>query len=141
MVLKLTYKGKDYKFNMFEELAIKEINLDKDIKEHPSSYFFLRTLRTNLEALKKQLEANRKRVYNKAYKLAKAKTGANGRPMTDDLCKAVAESSDLYKAATKEAIEAERNWGMINDAVIAFEEKKALIQTLSANLRKNRDTI
>lgn len=138
MILKLTFKGKQYEFNMYEELAIKEINLDKDIKEHPSSYFFLRTLRTNLEALKKQLEADRKRKYNKAYKLAKAGKGENGRPKSDDLCKAIAESSESYKGATKEAIEAERSWNMINDAVIAFEEKKALIQTLSANLRKTQ---
>lgn len=138
MVLDLVYQGKRYKFNMYEELQIKEIHLDKDIKEHPSSYFFLLTLRTNLDANRKLLEARKKRVWNRIYKMEKAKTGAGGRPQSDDLCKAKAEASDKYKKSNQLHIEAERNWSVINNAVMAFQEKKDLIQTLSANLRKER---
>lgn len=137
MVLDLTYKGKRYRFNMYEELQIKEINIDKAIKEHPSSYFFLLTLRTNLESNKRLLDAARKRTWNKVYKKEKA-YNTGGRPQSDDLCKAKAEASLDYKEATKEWVEAEKAYSLIDNAVKAFEERKALIQTLSANLRKER---
>lgn len=138
MVLDLTYQGKRYRFNMFEELQIKEINLDKDIKSHPASYFFLLTLRTNLDSQRKLLEAKKKRIWNKIYKLEKNKPGVGGRAQSDDLCKAKAEAHPDYKEVTTEHIESEKAWGIINNAVLAFQEKKDLIQTLSANMRKER---
>lgn len=138
MNIDITYGNVRHRFNLFEELEISESSLNKELKKHASSYAFLTMLRTHLLKEVKRLEALKKSTYSKIYSQQKKKTGAGGRPLNDDLAKANAESHSKYKSVIKRLIEAEHNYSIIHNAVTAFETRKDLIQSLSANMRKER---
>lgn len=137
MNIDITYKGKRYRFNLHEELQIKETRLNDKLKEHASSYAFLTQFLTHLETYVEELERKYKKTYDKLYIKAKNKT-TGGRPMSDDLCKATAGSSSIYQGALKKYIKAKQDKNIIVRAVRAYETRKDLMQTLSANFRQER---
>lgn len=135
MNVSIKYQGKTYKFNLFEELQVNEVSINKELKTHASSYAFLTQLLVHLEKLSKELEVDQKATWSKVYSKNKQKTGSNGRPLTEDQAKANADRSLTYILAHKQWLNALFQKGVIQKAVIAFEQRKDLIQSLSANLR------
>lgn len=136
MNIDIHYNGKRYKFNMYDELQIKETHLNSDLKSHAGSYSFLTQLLVHLETLVDELEEKKKRTLDKAYIKYKGMPGVGNRPMSDDLAKAKANVNKDHQAAIKELIQVKHSKNTILRAVRSYEAKKDLIQSLSANLRK-----
>ena len=137
MDIDITYRNKRYKFNLAEELKIKEGKMGDKLKQHATSYSFLTQLLTHLETQVEDLERQVKKIYDLQYIKAK-KAPAVGRVMSDDLCKATAGASVKYQDKIKALIKAKHAKGVIGKAVRAYEARKDLMQTLSANARNER---
>lgn len=135
MNVDIRYNGQRYRFNLFEELQVSEDSINKELKTQSSSYAFLTQLLVHLEKLSKELEMEQKAAWAKSYSIFKEEKGNNGRPLTDDLAKAKADKSKTYITAHKAWLNALFQKGIIQKAVVSFEQRKDLIQSLSANLR------
>lgn len=139
MEVDVKYEGKRYKFNLFDETQVKEVTLNTELKKHASSYYFLLQLRNKLERQKDLLEAEEERTLNRLFVQYKNRQNdATGRPNSDDMAKALALSSKLYKEAKHAAIIAKHDYNSLRDAVRAYENRKEIMQSLSANLRKEK---
>lgn len=138
MNIDITYAGKRYRFNLFEELQISEAQINKELKDQTSSYSFLTMLNEHLLKSKKELELEKKATYARMYVNFKENFILNGRAASDDACKAKVECSTKFKSVCTELIQTEFNLGIISRAVEAFEQRKDLLQSLSANMRKER---
>ncbi len=137
MNIDITYAGKRYRFNLYNELQVKERNLNSVLKSHASSYSFLTQLNNELIFQYELLEKNVERTYSKLYAIYKEKKSpTTGRPYSDDMCKAKVLSSKMYKKAVYEMLVMKKNKGTLDRCVKAFETRAFLIQTLSANVRK-----
>jgi len=133
----ITYGGKRYRFNLYEELQVKDKSINSQLKSSPSSYSFLTQLRSHIIYELDLLEAAKVRTYNRLYKGYKGKKSkATGRLNSDDLAKALAESSKEYKHAVHAYLKMKFDKNQLDNACKAFESRAFLIQTLSANLRK-----
>lgn len=137
MLIDITYAGKRYRFNLYTELQVKELNLNKVIKSHASSYSFLTQLNNELIYQYELLEKNVERTYSKMYaEYKEKKSPTTGRPYSDDMCKAKVLASKAYKKVIVEMLTIKKHKGTLDRCVKAFETRAFLIQTLSANVRK-----
>lgn len=137
MEFDITYNKKRYRFNLFTELQVNERKLNHEVKSHASSYSFLTMLNNAIIYEYELLEREVERTYNKLYKQYKnEKNSQTGRANSDDMAKAMALSSKLYKEAVNKMLTTKLNKMNLDKAVKAFETRAFLIQTLSANVRK-----
>lgn len=139
MEIDITYNGKRYRFNLYQETQINAETLNREVKKHPSSYSFLLQLRNNLEKRSLILEKDKDRLYNRLYiKYKKMNNPLTGRPLSDDAAKAKALASKEYDEAVTKWIESVHNFKTLRDAIKAYEVRKDLMQTLGANMRNER---
>jgi hypothetical protein len=137
MVIDITYKGKRYKFNLYEETRINERRLNQELKTHASSYSFLTMLNNKIIYEFDLLEKDVERTSSKLYVFYKNQiSDQTNKPYSDDMCKAKVLSSDTYKKKLHEMLLMKRNKSDLASAIRAFETRKDLMQTLSANVRK-----
>jgi hypothetical protein len=136
MNIDIMYNGKRVRFNLFEELQVKETNINTELKKHASSYSFLTQLLVHLEKQTSILESESKAAWSKVFVQLKKVKGDNGRPLNDDVAKARADKHPIYMKALKKSIEIKFQKNLIARAVQSFETRKDLIQSLSANLRQ-----
>lgn len=137
MNIDITYAGKRYRFNLFTELQIKERNINSALKSHASSYSFLTQLNNELIYEYERLEEVKTKTYNQMYKRFKEeKSPTTGRVYSDDMAKAMALSSKTYQKAVHQMLLMKKHKGTLDRCVKAFETRAFLIQTLSANVRK-----
>lgn len=133
----ITYGGKRYRFNLFEELQVRDKSINSELKSSPSSYSFLTQLRSHIIYELDLLEAAKVRTLNRLYKRYKGeKSKSTGRPNSDDLAWALAEASKEYKEAVHKYLKMKFDKSQLDNAVKGFETRAFLIQTLSANIRK-----
>ena len=126
-----------FRFNLYEELAISEARINTELKEQASSYAFLGMLHKKLIRSAKDKELEVVKVYNEGYIKFKAEINEEtGKPINDDLAKAKAATTKEYKSACNIAADIKEKMDIIKVCVDSFEQRKDLIQTISANLRK-----
>lgn len=137
MSISVSHNGEKFTFNLFEELQINESIISKEIKEQPASYAFLSMLQTKLSEDWALAKINEEKTYNKLYIRYKAKVNKQtGRPNSDDLAKAYTSRNPIYIKAQENTLKLSKQYGTIANCVRAFEQRSSLIQTLSANKRK-----
>jgi hypothetical protein len=137
MDIKLRYNGETFKFNLNEELSINPDKINQELKEQPSYYSFLLLLQSKLLVLKEDKEREMEKAYAKSYsKYAVSINEKTNRIYSDKLAKELAISNDTYQKAHIEYLTAKNDYGIIQSAVKGFEQRFSLIQTLSANLRR-----
>ncbi len=126
-----------FRFNLFREVKISEGQVQKEILSQPSSYGFLTLLQTDLLKILSEKKIEEKRAYASAYiKYKSQRSEETGRPNSDDVAKNKAELDKRYIEKQKEVIETQFNLNRITACVRAFEQRKDMLQTLSANNRK-----
>lgn len=139
MNLTITYDGKVYKFNMFEELSVNEDVINKELKEQASSYFFLTRLHKTVIKQYELLEAKKNRTWATLYVRYKSEVNKlTNRPNSDDLVKELVEKNKLYSKIINETILIKNQMEILTSAVRSFEQRKDLIQSLAANVRKEQ---
>ena len=137
MNVKITFKAESFHFNLFEELRIDEDTINKEIQEQPSAYAFLAMLHVKLIRVAKDKKAEMEKAYAKRYTHYKGTIDEDtNRPYPKEYAKEMAVKSNSFNEAIQVYHQAEENAGVIGACVKSFEQRKDLIQTLSANLRK-----
>lgn len=129
--------GEKFTFNLFEELLISEDRLNYEATEQPSSYAFLGMVYRQLVKALDDRKLEKEKAWATAYIDAKKSTNPDtGRPYPDDMAKAMAEVSKEYLEAAEAYNMAKYKAGILESCVNAFEQRSSLIQTISANNRK-----
>lgn len=135
MNIQIVYGGKTYRFNLHEELKINEAIINSEIKSQPSSFAFISMLHKKLMEQFESLKQERKRTWATLYLRGKDKF-IGGRPYSDEMAKAYAEKHPRYKTITDQCIAVRTNADALYTCVISFIQRKDILQTLSANNRK-----
>ncbi len=126
-----------FKFNLNEELVISEQRIESEIMSQSNSYAFLSMLHKKLIKATKDAEMESSRTYSQQYLNWKQDIDQEtGKPYNNDQAKAYAEVSKKFQEAQKKWVELQEKCGALEACVRAFEMRKDLIQTLSANIRK-----
>lgn len=128
-----------YKVNLTEELKIKEVNISKDLLSQPTHYAFITMLHKSMIKKLAQLKVEEKKAYASAYLKYKSKINPEtNRPNSDDVAKQKAELDKNYLLQQKRVINVHHDVNRLETCVRAFEQKASMLQTLSANLRKEK---
>ncbi len=139
MNIKIRYGEEVFKFNLYKETKIDVDSLDRELKEQPSSYSFLTMLHKKLIKVKATKEALKDRAFARAYVLHKtAIDDSTGRATSKEVAKEKAQINKNFIKSQDEFIQATHDCNIIDSCVRAFEQRKDILQTLSANHRKER---
>lgn len=126
-----------FKFNLNEELMISEEKINNETLVQSSSYAFLSMLYQKLIKASKDAEMEAKKT--RAQKFLNWKQDINPetqRPYNDETASCYAEVDKKYQEVLKKWLETQEKCNFLGACVKAFEMRKDLIQTLSANIRK-----
>jgi hypothetical protein len=137
MEIFVKYGEEEYSFNLNEELQVNENRINQEIKDQPSAHAFIGMLHKKLI----RIQADKKKEMEKIYavmfiKFKKLTDDGTGRPTANDLAKEKAIASERYQTSIEVFHQAKEEAESIEVCVRGFEERKDLIQTLSANIRK-----
>lgn len=132
------------KFNLYEELRIRKgPDFENSVTDHAVIYGYLKTIQSRIIEEFDLAEHRLESTYNRLYK--KYKSPINNpyflktkKMPTDDLSASLAKSHQSYIKAKENFITAKRAMNDFYGIIRAFEAKKDLIQTLSANQRKEK---
>jgi hypothetical protein len=139
-IVKLKYDKEIISFNLAEELVVNESKLNSEIKNQPSYYGFLCILMAKLERLKNDQKAQMERVEAKIFIKYKNKNDPKtNRPYSNDLAEAKAKTDEGYQKAVKKYNKTLQDFSIIKSCVGSFEQRGSLIQSLSANVRNERN--
>lgn len=133
-ILEISYKGKKVSISISKELAIDESTINTQLRTLPSNYAFLCLLRD--KAIKKatKLEKEKEYAFSKAWLFFKeADSKCNNETATHK-----ALTSNKYQAAEKRYLKAQDKANVLVSICRAYESRERIIQTISANLRKQQ---
>lgn len=137
--IKIIYGEEVIQFNLYDELKVSEALLNIEIKQQPRIYGFLLILRVKLARMVDDLEVTREKVYAQIHSMYKDQIDENTqRPYNDDRAKYLTRKHKKFLKSAEQYNMAKENFGVINACVKAFEQRADLIQSLSANVRKER---
>lgn len=128
--------GEEIAFNLYTELRIDEDLVMDSLKIHPQQYAFLSILHKNSIKEVSDLEAELDTLKGELYTRYKTQPGIGARAKSKDLAIADLESDKTYLKAITRLNEAKHSKNILETCVKSFEVRKDLIQTLSANMRK-----
>ena len=140
MDIDIQNSGERIRFNLFREIQISTSIISKEIKDQPSYYGFLTMLHKNLLKLLGEAKIKEKKAFASAY--LKNKAGINketNRPNSDDVAKQKAELDISYLKAQQNLLNIQYDTNRVEACVRSFEQRKDMLQTLSANRRKERE--
>lgn len=132
--LQIEYSGKKLKINITEELAISENGINNSLKQSPSNYAFLCTLKDKAIRDRDLSEKNKDRIYSELWLFYK---NSDNR-MTNESASNRTINSKKFQIAENEYIEASFKANKLISICKAYESRERILQTLSANLRKER---
>jgi len=137
MDIRIKFGNEVFRFNLYEELIVNEDKINKELQEQPGYYGFMGLLLVKLQRSKddKDAELNKK----EAELFVRFKTDINpntGRETSERLADALVRDEEEYQAILKEVNNLKESVGIIKHCLNAFEQRSNLIQSLSANRRK-----
>ena len=139
MDISIHFGDEKFRFNLFEELVVNENKINTELKEQPSAYGFISMLQKKLIRRMKDREREKDKIYGRLYLKYRGEIAEETQRYTsDDVAKQKVIISPEYQKALGELIEAEEEVGIITSCVRSFEQRSDLIQTIAANLRKER---
>jgi len=132
--------GKLVKFNILTEVRINEDDLTHELLEQPKVYAFALGLRARLLKEKQSAELEVEVSYGKAYKRLKNKNNPKtNRAWTNDDAKVLAELDKDYLEAKGKVITYTSHYNKVDALCKALEQRVSVMQTVSANKRKERE--
>lgn len=140
--VRIKYEGETFIFNLVSELKFEKQNINSEIIEQPQAYGFLTMIHKKLIARAKEVEVDLERVYATRYihYLTSDSTSyfkKHGQPNATT-AKELTKKDSEYIEAARNLIKAEEDRDLIDGCVKAFEQRAFLLQTYSANKRKER---
>lgn len=131
-IISVKYKGKIVTINITKELSIDENIINSQLKNIPSSYAFLCLLRDNLIKKRDALEREKNIAYNKAWLFYKESDNR----LNNDTANHKAMVNPKYLSIEERYLKAVHKANKLISICRAYESRERIIQTLSANIRK-----
>lgn len=132
--LKVIYKEKEYNLNISEELKIDPNTINSLLQDSPANYAFLCLLRDEQNALRLKLEQEVEFTYAQIwafYKESSAKT-------TNEMARSKTLVNPKYNKALNKCQEITNLYNKLCSICKAYESRERIMQTLSANIRKQQ---
>lgn len=138
--LDITIDGKDYKIDMRKQLEISAEGITEAITNGPTYYAFLSALLQRALVEKRSRERKKNTVYGKLFNEYKSNydTSQYPRGISNELVSAKIDRNIKYIKAVKEHEQITAQVDLLTMYVRAYEQRTSLIQTLSANLRREQ---
>jgi hypothetical protein len=137
MDIEIEYDDEVIKFNLNQELQIKEVNINQDLKNQPAIYSFVSMLHKKMLKAKADKQNELEKAYARSYINIKSALDPNtNRPYSNDTAKEQAILDIKYQRLLKSYNNISDKVNVLEVCVKSFEQKAFLIQTISANLRK-----
>lgn len=131
-IISVKYKGKIVTINITKELSIDENIINSQLKNIPSSYAFLCLLRDNLIKKRDTLEREKNIAYSKAWLFYKQSDNR----LNNDTANHKAMVNPKYLSIEERYLKAVHKANKLISICRAYESRERIIQTLSANIRK-----
>lgn len=131
-IISVKYKGKIVTINIIKELSIDENIINSQLKNIPSSYAFLCLLRDNLIKKRDTLEREKNIAYSKAWLFYKESDNR----LNNDTANHKAMVNPKYLSIERRYLKAVHKANKLISICRAYESRERIIQTLSANIRK-----
>ena len=131
-IISVEYKGKIVTINITKELSIDENIINSQLKNIPSSYAFLCLLRDNLIKKRDTLEREKNIAYSKAWLFYKESDNR----LNNDTANHKAMVNPKYLSIEERYLKAVHKANKLISICRAYESRERIIQTLSANIRK-----
>lgn len=139
MIIELNFNNETFIIDLNKELKISEERINEELLKQPTHFAFLSMLQAKfkreLSMANAKLERTRAELFIEYKRSPDPETG---RPYSNDLAEANVLLEDDFKIQQKKVLDAEEKYGIIKTAVDAFNQRKDLIQSLSANLRREK---
>lgn len=141
--LKLTVKlDKTHKFDLNVDLDVNKTEINEELSGQPASFAWYATLhelaKSKVQTLKYQLELLESQLDQDFRKNWDAKVG--NIKMTEASLQAVIKATPDYQELMETYLEAQKNQGILGVAKQAFEQRKDMLISISANMRGESDT-
>lgn len=143
MDFEIKYDGKTIKFNLHQELQINEDTINSDLEHQPQIYAFLTMLHTYFTKAAKEAEKDKDAAYGKAVE--RLLTSHSSKYYKErfsyppaNLAKELAKKDVFYVKKVQKHINIIDMRDRLKRAVESFEQRASLMQTISANTRKER---
>lgn len=143
MAIEILYGGKTVKFNLYKELKIDENTINSDLENQPQIYGFITMLHNYFVKATKAAEKDKDESYGKAIERLLTSTGSiyykersNYPPA--NLAKELAKKDKFYLKKYQKVIDMADTRDRLKNIVESFEQRASLMQTISANIRKDR---
>lgn len=132
--IQVIYQGKKIEIDITKELLIEESLINSQLKSSPSNYAFLCLLRDKAIKKRSRLEKEKDRIYSDLWLYFKSSDSK----MTNDSASHRAIASKKFQDAEDRYIKADSEANKLISICKAYESRERILQTLSANLRKER---
>ena len=137
MDIRVLYGDEVIKFNLYEELQISTDIIDHEIKVQPSHAAFISMVAEMINNQTLAQEQKVARTYAKLFKMYKRQEDeTTGRANSKELTEQLVQGNKSYKNEVDDLLEMKHQRGRLHTCVKGFEQRGFLIQTLSANKRK-----
>ena len=133
-IISFKYKGKLVTINISRELEINENIINSQLKNIPSNYAFLCLLRDKIIKRRDKLEKEKDYAYSKAWLYYKESDNR----LNNDTVSHKALTSKIYIKANDKHLKALDKANRFISICKAYESRERIIQTLSANIRKQQ---
>jgi hypothetical protein len=133
-IISFKYKGKLVTINISRELEINENIINSQLKNIPSNYAFLCLLRDKIIKRRDKLEKEKDYAYSKVWLYYKESDNR----LNNDTVSHKALTSKIYIKANDKYLKALDKANRFISICKAYESRERIIQTLSANIRKQQ---
>lgn len=130
--LVVKYQGKKLTIDIQKELSINQNKLDSQLREVPSSYYILCTLRDKYIRKRDSLARERDEAYSKAWTYYKDCNPS----WNNDYVSNKANTNNKYVSLCNRYLLATEKAAKFISICRAYESKENIMRTLSANLRR-----
>lgn len=135
----LEWDGEVIEIDLMKELRFNENDLTGALLTQPVKYGWLLTVRASISNKIEVLEKRKARLSAIKYISAKSKLNVGAKVPSNEQAKMSAESDPEVTKVGKTIFKYRKHLQWLNAAIMAFEQRFAAIQTLSANRRKEKE--
>ena len=133
-ILSVVYKGKKIDINITKELSIDENLIDSQLKNQPSNYAFLSLLRDDYIKNRDKLEAEKDYQYSNIWLYYKTSDNRLNNDTVHNKVITNIKYQDILSRYQKVSDKANKLISICR----AYETRERILQTISANLRKQQ---
>lgn len=139
MDVNIIFGHEQFTFNLYDEIIISEEKLNKEVMDQPTAYSFLLMLSKKLLSSMKDKEKEMDKRFSEVYVAYKKKLNPETqRPYDKDYAYHIANASIKHQSAKEAYLKAKDDYETIMTCVESFNQRSYLLQTLSANTRKEK---